>query len=785
MRKIALSLVWACLPVVCFAQPEIDRVDQSAGGTRGTEFEVLVEGLNLEAVDNVLFFDDGLMLRSIVKQENDRLQLKIKAADDCRLGEHPFTVTGPQGSASPRSLHITPFNVLTEHEPNSKKSTAQSLELPITVTGIIDETDEDWFRVNLKAGQRLTAEAVALPLGRYLFDALLEVFDEKGKRLFISDDTPLLRQDPLISFTAKSAGDYYVRIREAAFGGDLDSRYRLHLGHHARPVVAYPAGVPANEPTTVKLLGDSQGQIEKQLVLHEADQTHEVNISPGQSVPGSVRIRCSDSANVLELEPNNSPDAATPAPRTSRGLPSLNGILSRPGDIDFFSFDAKQGEAIEISVFAAQIGSPVDSLITVFNVAGETISQNDDGIVHDSKLRFVPPTSGEYKVSIRDQLGRGSATSVYRIEFRSLEPRLQLQIPSSDENTLPTLIVPRGAHVPLLLGCRRQNYVDEVKLSAVQLPSGVSCEPSIIESGNHLGMAMFHATEQAALGAKLISMRGESDTSQTKVYGELLQNVGLVFGQPRKSIYHSIDFSQFPIIVTEKSPFSISVVEPQAPLVQQGKLGIKVAIARDDGFADDITLSLAYAPPWIRGPEEPVVAAEGESVIEFPLEADPEADARNWKIAIVGTARTPRGLIRIACEPFRISVARPYLNLSINRMVSPTSSDAVIKCQLEWEQTAELAGEATLRGLPKDCEVSPQTVRPGQEMIEFPLRIGKDAPPAVHNTLFVELVIPEKGENVTHFLGQGGTLELLEPGAVAQQQRSRLEILREAKRNAK
>ena len=166
------------------------------------------------------------------------------------------------GLSDVRCAQVDPFPTTPESEPNSTRKSAQSITLPATVTGVVEETDEDWFRVELKAGQRLSAEVVALPLGRYLFDALVELFDVDGQRLAISDDSHLLRQDPVISFVAPQDGEYFLRIREAAFGGDLDSRYRIHLGHYPRPTVAYPAGVQVDEPTKVRLLGDATGPME-------------------------------------------------------------------------------------------------------------------------------------------------------------------------------------------------------------------------------------------------------------------------------------------------------------------------------------------------------------------------------------------------------------------------------------------------------------------------------------------------------------------------------------------
>ena len=122
---------------------------------------------------------------------------------------------------------------------------------------------------------------------------------------------------------------------------------------------------------------------------------------------------------------------------------------------------------------------------------------------------------------------------------------------------LQSVVIPRGAVVPLLVSCRRQNYQGDVSLSVAGLPDGVTFDSRSIESGSHVGVGLFRAAANAPPGISLARLMGRSEMVKGSVYGVLSQEVGLVFGQPRKTVYHSVDLGHIPIQVVEEAPFQI------------------------------------------------------------------------------------------------------------------------------------------------------------------------------------------------------------------------------------
>ena len=102
---------------------------------------------------------------------------------------------------------------------------------------------------------------------------------------------------------------------------------------------------------------------------------------------------------------------------------ACGGVLSKPGDVDFFKFSAKKGQVIDVRVFARQLGSPLDSQISFHRADGSGIAGNDDSGGPDSYLRVTIPDDGDYAVAISDQLGAGGVDYAYRIEVTPVTPQ--------------------------------------------------------------------------------------------------------------------------------------------------------------------------------------------------------------------------------------------------------------------------------------------------------------------------------------------------------------------------
>ena len=92
-----------------------------------------------------------------------------------------------------------PFPNESESEPNSALDEAQIIPLNVTVNGVAQNEDVDYFEINATQGQRISAEVEAIRLSGPLFDPYVAILDENRFEIATSDDSELLLQDSTTS----------------------------------------------------------------------------------------------------------------------------------------------------------------------------------------------------------------------------------------------------------------------------------------------------------------------------------------------------------------------------------------------------------------------------------------------------------------------------------------------------------------------------------------------------------------------------------------------------------
>jgi hypothetical protein len=115
-----------------------------------------------------------------------------------------------------------------------------------------------------------------------------------------------------------------------------------------------------------------------------------------------------------ENEPNNTPSVANSITQ------KINGVISQDGDVDYFSFEGREGEGVSIWVAADVEGSALDSVLTLYDSDGATVlaTNDDDGITRDSFIRFTLPHSGTFYIKVESYDGSGSENHFYTLYLR-------------------------------------------------------------------------------------------------------------------------------------------------------------------------------------------------------------------------------------------------------------------------------------------------------------------------------------------------------------------------------
>ncbi len=519
MLRRALAIWFVCAAALQAASPQLDFVDPP-GGQRGAELEMTITGQHLDDAKGLLFYSPGIEVESLTPSGGGKLFAKLKIGADCSLGEHAWRVWTATGVSDLTTLSVGPFPNVAELEPNNDPQHAQKIALNTTVNGVIKEEDIDWFSVEAKKGQRLTAEVEGMRLGKAMFDPWLSISSADGKVLAANDDNALFLQDPLVSLIAPADGTYFIAIRESSWGGSEKSQYRLHVGTFPQPLAVYPPGGQTGEKLAITLLGDPAGPIPKTVTLPaQTDESFAIFAEQdGAIAPAANKIRVSSFPNVLEMEPNNSVQQAT---TTDKPLPlAFNGAIGEKGDADFFQFNAKKDQELDVSVYARRLRSPLDSVLTLYDAKSHQIASNDDSAGPDSYLHFKVPRDGAYYLSVRDQLSRGGPIFTYRVEVTPAVPDVALTIPEMRKDTQErqTIVVPRGNRYGAIFRVKRSDVGGTLKVSPRDLPPGITAQSDALERGDTLPV-VFEATPDAQVAGKLCDVEAAPEDEKNPTSG--------------------------------------------------------------------------------------------------------------------------------------------------------------------------------------------------------------------------------------------------------------------------
>jgi hypothetical protein len=220
----------------------------------------------------------------------------------------------------------------------------------------------------------------------------------------------------------------------------------------------------------------------------------------GLLAPTPLPMRVSPFPNVLAQAPDGDIAHATAGPPPPV---AFNGIIRKPQEIDYFRFHATRGQTLDITVYARQLRSPLDSVIDIWDAKGGHLAYNDDSIGPDSYYRFNVPADGDYHVSIYDQLHRGGPAFVYRIEVVPVAPNVSFTEPEyvRDSQERQAIVVPRGNRYGTMLRVKRDGFDGEFRVNLPALPPGVT-----LQSGSLAGEQMpvvFEAAPDAAVSGTL------------------------------------------------------------------------------------------------------------------------------------------------------------------------------------------------------------------------------------------------------------------------------------------
>jgi hypothetical protein len=724
------------------------------GVQRGTDAELIFGGARLADAKEILFYSPGFTVKSLEATNDNATKAVISIAPDCRLGIHAVRLRTGTGVSNLRTFTVGNLPEVKEVEPNSDFTAPQVIQLNVTVSGVADNEDVDHYVVDLKKGQRLTAELEGLRLGNSFFDPYVAILNAARFELSRSDDAALLSQDCLAAIVAPEDGKYIVQVRESSFGGNGACTYRLHVGTFPRPTAAFPPGGKPGEALQVKWIGDAGGEFTQQITLPTTGSAEFAALAQDANgvAPSPNMLRVIDLPSANEVEPNDGVPQATP---TNTAAPlAMNGILEKEGDVDFFKFTAKAGQQLDVRVYARKLlRSPLDSVLVVYNAQGGGITSNDDSGGPDSYVRFAVPADGEYLISVNDQLKAGGPDYVYRVEITAVKPELTMALPERQQYVPVTLTVPKGNRMALMAQAQRANFGGDINVSVEGLPAGLTAQAVPMTAAMSDVPVLYTAAADAQPAGALADLIGKPVDANIPIVGHLKQQTGLVRGQNQIVVWdHMAD--RMAAVVADEIPFKIDIVQPKAPLVRNGSLQLKVVATRAAGFTAPISVTMLYNPPGVASSGN-IAIAENQTEALIPLTANGGAAIGPWKIVVIGRAGHAGGTVECASQLADLNIADQFYKFTFDKAAVEQEKETEVVVKVE--KVADFPGTAKVElvGLPANTATTPLEFTKDTTELVFKVTSTKDARPGRYPSLICVTNFQIEGDTVTHTLGTG------------------------------
>ncbi len=727
------------------------------GMQRGTTQTVEITGTRLSDSRQIIVDREGINVKSVKPVSASKVEVEFEVPADSLPGLYPIRLVSETGLSNVMMFSVGVLPNVEEKEPNSEFATPQVIEKNVTVEGAVAREDEDYYQVELKEGELLTAEleGVRIKKGRSnpFFDPYVAILNSERFEMATSDDAPLLQQDCLCSMRAPADGKYIIVVRDSSFGGNND-RYRLHVGSFPRPIAVVPAGGPPGalvDMTFVTATGDAW--IEKVQLPSQPHDAYPLVVSNAQGVsPSPNFIRVQEMPNFVEQEPNNSFKEST-----AGALPGAYcGFIGEPGDTDYFSFEAKKNQTVSIRLFARKIlRSELDGVINVYNAAGSRVGGNDDSGGPDSLLDYKIPADGVYHVSVNDHLRNGGPGYAYRLEVKLVEPSLVLTLPDRQRYIATQINVPQGNHAAVMINASRGRVAGAIDIEGLNLPEGVTITPIQMPANRTTVPLLLSAAPEAKLDGRLVNFVGKIADNPT--VGRYTQRHQLLIGQ-NNSVVYDYNADRAAVSVIKASPCSFEIVQPQVPIVRNGSMQLMVKVDRG-GFEGDIPIRMLYNPPGI-GSAGSVTIPKGKNEAAISLTANSSAAIGEWPLIVYAVV----GGNEIATKPATLTIEDRLFAFEFPKTSTELNADADVL--VDVEVLREFAGtcELELVGLPAGvvCEQNKVAVKNDTEQVSFSVKVSEKARVGQHKTLVVRATVNHEKGLIKQTQGTG-TLQVDKP----------------------
>lgn len=539
-----------------------------------------LSGTNLVGVTNVAASNPGLSVTLLSTTNATEVRVMAEAGANMPLGAHEIWVRGPGGESGRVKVYVDSL------PQKQEGATNHASRLPVGFWGVLDTPgDSDDLTFDAKTGQMIVLELAVKSVGSKLLNGFLTLRDEQGAVL--ASDSGFDGGDRFLAYRIPADGRYTAHVADQMLGASKDHFYRLSVGELPVVTGVFPLSIGTNSEADIELSGVNLPAGAKARLKTAGTGELEVPLEAGRFRKlRAFKILVAEGSQMIESEPNDSPEQATELPAPS----VVNGRIGRVGDADLFRFEARTGEAWIIETDAAQRGSPVDTRIEVLHPDGRPVAR--------LLLQSVRNTA----INFRGVDSNGDNIRLDNYEEMELNEYLYM-----NGDVMRLFRMPQGPDSDMIMytsAGKRRAYFDTSAVAHALDEQGFIVEPQPL------------GAKLPANGLPIFTLTYQNDDDGERRLGS---DSKLPFTAPTNGSYlvrvtdtrgHGGDAFSYRLILREAKPDFSVALNGANPTVSPGSgQSFTLKAERFDGFDGEIRIGVKDLPPGFSVSEPLLIAA--------------------------------------------------------------------------------------------------------------------------------------------------------------------------------
>ncbi|MBI3667573.1 MAG: PPC domain-containing protein [Acidobacteria bacterium] len=587
LASVALVLLAPCALIA--ASPVLRELEPR-GAQTGKAFTLTLIGRGLAEGATVISPLPATFTVLATKETRDpdaELSFLVELSPQAAVGLYPIRVYTTEGLSNILLFSVGAFPEVVEEESttqmqeysNDSPDKAQPIPVPATVNATLRGPDQDFYRFQAKAGQRLVFEVEARRAGSGI-DPVVRVLDAAGKELARNDDAPGLGVDARVEVAFPKDGDYYVVVHDSKFSSQAQNFYRLKVGSFAFADGMFPLGWKRGEQHEVEMFGGNLPRpVKVRADLSHVDKDASFTTLSVPGPPGSLPF---------PFVVGDLPETVKPVSEGIHQLPpstAMNGRISQRDEVDRYRLSVALAEEWLVELQSGALGtSRLTGVVTIYGSKGKKLASSADtgldpnsaflvsaaeaGV--DASVAFkVPAETDEVTVAVEDLAQRGGPGYAYRLVAKKQPPDFTLTLAT------PYVNIPLKGSAQVIAVAERRGYNGPIQLSIPNLPD------DLVVEGGHIPQEVsaqntIRASRQGVLtitpkpGAKPrlldLTVWGEAVAENGEASRRRAQGPGMITivrGEKQKPFTASWLGLELPAMVAKERPAALEILTPR------------------------------------------------------------------------------------------------------------------------------------------------------------------------------------------------------------------------------